>query len=62
MIGWFEQKEGIMSAQERTMLETTLYNLRYDMNCIGKDLWSEIAAISDRDLEILINEYVEEYE
>lgn len=51
-----------MSAQERSMLESTLYNLSYDMDCIGEDVWSEIAAISDQDLESLINEYVEEYE
>lgn len=51
-----------MSMQERTMLETTLYNLSYDMDCIGEDVWSEIAATSDKDLEAIINEYMEEYE
>lgn len=51
-----------MSAQERLVLESTLYNLRYDMDCIGEDIWSEIAAISDLDLEKIINEYMEEYE
>ena len=29
--------------QQRMMLEQTLYNLRFDMDCIGEDLPTEIA-------------------
>lgn len=46
--------------QQRRLLEQTLYNLRYDMDCIGEDLAGEIAALTDRELESLINEYIEE--
>ena len=46
--------------QIRAMLEQTLYNLRYDMDCIGEDIAAEIAALSIADLEQLITEYLEE--
>lgn len=46
--------------QIRAMLEQTLFNLRYDMDCIGEDLAAEIAALSNAEIEILINEYLEE--
>lgn len=46
--------------QIRAMLEQTLYNLRYDMDCIGEDTAAELAALSIADLEQLITEYLEE--
>lgn len=46
--------------QIRAMLEQTLYNLRYDMDCIGEDIAAELAALSIADLEQLITEYLEE--
>ena len=46
--------------QQRAMLEKTLYNLRFDMDCIGEDLPAEIAALSDAELEQLITEYLAE--
>ena len=46
--------------QQRAMLEKTLYNLRFDMDCIGEDLPAEIAALSDAEIERLITEYLQE--
>ena len=46
--------------QQRAMLEKTLYNLRFDMDCIGEDLPAEIAALRDAELERLITEYLAE--
>lgn len=48
--------------QIRAMLEQTLYNLRYDMDCIGcnDEIAAELAALSIADLEQLITEYLEE--
>lgn len=47
-----------MSAQNRKLLETTLFNLRYDMDCIGEELemYSDLEAMSDAELESIINE------
>lgn len=46
----------------REMLMQTLYNLRYDMDCIGCDdeITAELAALSIPDLERLINTFLEE--
>lgn len=48
-----------MSRQNRAMLEATLFNLRYDMDCIGEAevLADEISRLSDEELETLINEW-----
>ena len=46
--------------QIRAMLEQTLFNLRYDMDCIGEDLAAEIAALNDSELVRLINDCLEE--
>lgn len=46
--------------QIRAMLEQTLFNLRFDMDCIGEDLAAEIAALNDSELVRLINDYLEE--
>ena len=48
-----------MSRENRRMLEATLFNLRYDMDCIGEAevLADEISRLSDEELETLINEW-----
>ena len=49
-----------LSKTERAMLESTLYNLRYDMDCIGQasEIWAELSAMTDSELEATINEYL----
>ena len=49
-----------LSATERAMLESTLYNLRYDMDCIGLDdeMWAELSAMTDAELEGAINRFM----
>jgi hypothetical protein len=49
-----------LSAGERAMLESTLFNLRYDMDCIGEDaaMRNELAAMSDTELERTINSFI----
>lgn len=51
-----------MAKRIRRMLETTLYNLRYDMDCIGEGeiLFEEIRELSDDELIRLLNEWQEE--
>lgn len=51
-----------MSAANRKMLESTLFNLRYDMDCIGCELemWAEISAMSDDDLEVVLSDLLAE--
>ena len=51
-----------MSATNRSLLEQTLFNLRYDMDCIGQDaeMWAEIAALSDDDLETVLSDLLAE--
>ena len=46
-----------LSTTERKMLETTLYNLRYDMDCIGQsaEIWAELSAMTDAELENVLN-------
>ena len=46
-----------LSKTERAMLETTLYNLRYDMDCIGQaeEMRAELAAMTDAELERTLN-------
>ena len=46
--------------QQRTMLETTLYNLTYDMDCIGceSEIHDAISRLSDAELESVINDYL----
>ena len=47
-----------MSARNRELLEKTLYNLRYDMDCIGEEenMYAELAAMSDAELEKILND------
>ena len=47
-----------MSAQNRQMLRETIYNLRYDMDCIGHadEFWSELNALTDSELEEVLND------
>ena len=47
-----------MSAQNRRLLEATLFNLRYDMDCIGDELemYSDLETMSDDELENILNE------
>lgn len=42
------------------MLESTLYNLRYDMDCIGQDaeMRAELYAMTDAELEGAINNFI----
>lgn len=52
-----------MSRQARAMLEATLYNLRYDMDCIGEGdlLIEQIEALTDQELLDFINEWEEDF-
>lgn len=47
-----------MSARNRELLEKTIYNLRFDMDCIGDEveMYEELAAMSDADLENVLND------
>lgn len=49
-----------MSARNRSLLEATLFNLRYDMDCIGEaeEMYAELAAMSDAELERVLNEFL----
>ena len=49
-----------LSATERAMLESTLYNLRHDMDCIGQEaeMWAELSAMTDAELEGAINNFM----
>lgn len=51
-----------MSKQNRAMLEQTLLNLRFDMDCIGKEaeMYRELAAMTDPELEQILNELLAE--
>ena len=48
------------SGSERSLLEATLFNLRYDMDCIGQaaELHAELAAMTDADLENALNVFL----
>lgn len=49
-----------MAEQNRKMLEETLFNLRYDMDCIcdgGQYLRESIKSLTDDELEEAINEF-----
>lgn len=49
-----------LSATERAMLESTLFNLRYDMDCFGQDaeMWAELSTMTDAELERAINSFM----
>lgn len=49
-----------LTKAERAMLETTLFNLRYDMDCIGlaAEIKTELAAMSDTELETALNSFM----
>lgn len=46
--------------QYRGMIEQTLYNLRYDMDCIGAEaeIWEELHSLTDEDLITVFNDFV----
>ena len=48
----------------RTMIEQTLYNLRYDMDRIGAEaeIWEELHSMTDAELITVFNDFVEEVE
>lgn len=50
-----------MSTKNRALLEATLFNLRYDMDCIGEnyDPYEETAGLTISDLENLISDFLE---
>lgn len=52
---------GKSESVKRAELETALFNLRYDMDCIGEeiDISEELKNLSDEELQKLINEYQE---
>lgn len=47
-----------MSAKNRILLEKILYDMRYDMDCIGEeaDLFAEIAAMTDEQIEAALDD------
>ena len=47
-----------MSKENRALLESTLFNLTYDMEYIGcaAEMYEEIAAMTDSDLEWILND------
>ena len=49
-----------LSKSERAMLETTLCNLRYDMDCIGQaaEMQAELTAMTDAELEQTLNRFL----
>lgn len=49
-----------LNKQERTMLERTLFNLRYDTDYAGQEteMISELSSMTDSDLEMAINAFV----
>lgn len=49
-----------MSAANREMIKQTIYNLRYDMDCIGEDFWGELNALTDTELENVLNDLLDE--
>ena len=51
-----------LSATERAMLEATLFNLRYDMDCIGQtaEMRAELAAMTDSELETTLSNFMAE--
>lgn len=48
--------------EKRWKLERKLYDLRYDMDCIGceAEMWEQIHGLDDEELENMIAEYEEE--
>ena len=49
-----------LSKTERAKLESTLYNLRCDMDCIGleAEMIAELSAMTDSELESAINSFL----
>ena len=47
-----------MSTRVRSMLESTILNLTYDMDCIGceSEIYEELSRLSDSDLETVLND------
>ena len=44
----------------RGMIEQTLFNLRYDMDCIGQDaeMWEQLHSLTDEELITVFNDFV----
>ena len=51
-----------LTPAERAMIETTLFNLRYDMDCFpaADEMRAELAAMTDADLEDVLNTFLED--
>lgn len=49
-----------LTATERAMLESTLFNLRYDTDCIGRaaEMRTELSAMSNAELETALNDFI----
>lgn len=49
-----------LTATERAILESTLFNLRYDMDCIGQsaEMRAELSAMTDAELENVLNGFL----
>jgi len=49
-----------LTAAERAILESTLFNLRYDMDCIGQsaEMQAELSAMTDAELESVLNGFL----
>lgn len=47
--------------QYRAMIEQTLFNLRYDMDCIGAEteIWEQLHSLTDDELITVFNDFVE---
>jgi len=50
--------------QHREMIEATLLNLRFDMDCIGESdkMWEQLHSMTDDELIRVFNEFVEDME
>jgi hypothetical protein len=55
-----QERRKSMSAQAREMIRQTIFNLRYDMDCIGEDFWGELNALTDTELENILNDLLNE--
>ena len=51
-----------MSIKSRLQLERKLFNIRYDMDCIGdeSEMWQEIQKMSEEELTTILKELLSE--
>ena len=49
-----------LTTAERAILESTLFNLRYDMDCIGQDaeMREDLSSMTDAELEGTLNSFL----